>query len=96
MIYLWQEFPENSKLSRRWSQLLAEGEKQRNVIFIFIHRDTLSAAANIRWPQVRGSTIGASPRELPLRSRAFSNAPLALESADSSALGKKQKLEEER
>ena len=45
MIYLWQKFPESSKLSRRWSQLLAEGEKQRNVIFI--HRDTLSTAANI-------------------------------------------------
>jgi len=40
-----QEFPESLELSGRWSQLLVEGEKQRNVIFI--HRDTLSAAANI-------------------------------------------------
>ena len=94
MIYLWQEFPESLELSGRWSQLLAEGEKQRNVIFIFIHRDMLSAAANIRRPQVCGSTIGASPREHPLRSRAFSNAPLALESADSLALDTKIQEEE--
>jgi len=47
VIYLWQEFPESLELSGRWSQLLAEGEKQRNVIFIFIHRDMLSTAANI-------------------------------------------------
>ena len=40
-----QEFPESLELSGRWSQLLVEGEKQRNVIFI--HRDTLSTAANI-------------------------------------------------